>query len=94
MVHGRSFKKRTPHALKSVKAFAQKAMGTEDVRVDPALNKALWSRGVRNVPHRIRVRIARKRNDDEDAKHKLYSYVTYVPVASFKGLETAVVDDE
>lgn len=85
LVHGRSFKNRTPHALKSVKAFAKKAMGTEDVRVDPALNKALWSTGVRNVPHRIRVRIARKRNDDEDAKHKLYSYVTYVPVASFKG---------
>ncbi|KAI8066717.1 ribosomal protein L31e-domain-containing protein [Gongronella butleri] len=94
LVHGRSFKARTPQAVKAVKAFAVKQMGTEDVRVDPALNKALWARGVRNVPHRIRVRIARKRNDDEDAKHKLYSYVTFVPVASFKGLETAVVDDE
>lgn len=85
LVHGRSFKKRTPTAVKAVKAFAQKAMNTKDVRIDPALNKALWARGVRNVPHRIRVRIARKRNDDEDAKEKLYSYVTYVPTTNFKG---------
>jgi hypothetical protein len=60
-------------------------MGTSDVRIDPSLNKALWARGVKHTDHRIRVRIARKRNDDEDAKEKLYSYVTYVPVASFKG---------
>ncbi|SAM00972.1 hypothetical protein [Absidia glauca] len=94
LVHGRSFKSRTPQAVKAVKAFASKHMGTQDVRIDPSLNKQLWARGVRNVPHRIRVRIARKRNDDDEAKHKLYSYVTYVPVTSFNGLETAVVDDE
>ncbi|KAI8883206.1 hypothetical protein K501DRAFT_249890 [Backusella circina FSU 941] len=94
LVFGRSLRKRAPHAIKAVKAFAQKAMGTKDVRVDPSLNKALWSRGVKHINHRIRVRIARKRNDDEDAKEKLYSYVTFVPVADFKGLETTVVDDE
>ncbi|KAI8329733.1 ribosomal protein L31e-domain-containing protein [Chlamydoabsidia padenii] len=93
-VFGRALRKRSPHAVKAVKEFAQKAMGTSDVRIDPALNKALWARGVKHTDHRIRVRIARKRNDDEDAKEKLYSYVTYVPVASFKGLETSVVDDE
>lgn len=90
----RQFKKRAPHAVKAIKAFAQKTMGTADVRLDPSLNKAVWSHGIKKVAHRIRVRIARKRNDDEDAKEKLYSYVSYVPVTSFKGLETAVVDDE
>lgn len=60
-------------------------MGTADVRLDPSLNKAVWSHGIKKVPHRIRVRIARKRNDDEDAKEKLYSYVSFVPVTSFKG---------
>ncbi|ORZ15819.1 ribosomal protein L31e-domain-containing protein [Absidia repens] len=93
-VFGRALRKRAPQAVKAVKEFAQKTMGTSDVRLDPSLNKALWSRGVKHIDHRIRVRIARKRNDDEDAKEKLYSYVTYVPVASFKGLETSVVDDE
>lgn len=81
----RSLRKRTPAAVKAVKAFATKAMGTKDVRLDPALNKALWSRGVKHINHRIRVRIARKRNDDENAKEKLFSYVSYVPVSTFKG---------
>ncbi|KAG5457420.1 MAG: ribosomal protein L31e-domain-containing protein [Olpidium bornovanus] len=95
-VHGRSFKKRTPHAVKSIREFATKAMGTKDVRIDPILNQRLWGRGIKNVPHRIRVRIDRKRNDDEDAKEKLYSYVTYVSVPNnnFKGLQTIVIADE
>ena len=61
-------------------------MFTEDVRLDPKLNKMIWSHGIKNVPHRIRVRLERKRNDDEDAKNKLYTLVTYVPVTSFKGI--------
>lgn len=46
----------------------------------------------RNVPFRIRVRLARRRNDDEDSANKLYTLVTYVPVATFKGLQTENVD--
>ncbi|KAF9965753.1 60S ribosomal protein L31 [Mortierella alpina] len=92
-VHGRSFKKRAPHAIKAIKAFAQKTMGTSDVRVDPSLNKQIWSKGIKTVQHRIRVRLSRKRNDDEEAKEKLYTYVSYVPVTSFKGLETQVCDE-
>ena len=93
-VHGKSFKKRAPTAVKAIKAFAEKMMGTKDVRVDPALNKAVWGRGIRNVPHRIRVRLARRRNDDEEAKEKLYTVVSFVRVSSFKGLETETVDEE
>ncbi len=101
LVHGRSFKKRAPWAVKSVVAFAQKAMGTQDVRLDPKLNQELWSRGIKSVPHRMRLKLesecARwpeggrwliffvgKRNDDEGAKEKLYTYASYVPVTTFK----------
>ncbi|KAI0048647.1 ribosomal protein L31e [Auriscalpium vulgare] len=94
LVHGRAFKKRAPTAVKSVVAFAQKAMGTTDVRLDPKLNQALWARGVKSVPHRIRVKLERKRNDEENAKEKLFTYVTYVIVPSFKGLQTTVIDAE
>ncbi|KAG0699425.1 60S ribosomal protein L31 [Suillus ampliporus] len=94
LVHGRSFKKRAPWAVKSVVDFARKSMGTTDVRLDPKLNQALWARGVKSVPHRIRVKLERKRNDDEGAKEKLYTYASHVPVTSFKGLQTAVVDAE
>ncbi|KAJ3184479.1 60S ribosomal protein L31 [Gaertneriomyces sp. JEL0708] len=92
-VHGKTFKKRAPTAVKAIRAFAVKAMGTSDVRVDPSLNKAIWERGIKAVPHRIRVRLARRRNDAEDAKEKLYTYVTYVPVTNFKGLLNETVDE-
>merc|ERR1711943_60628 len=77
-VHGLTFKKRAPRAVQAVKKFAQKVMKTSDVRVDVKLNKAIWSKGIRNVPRKIRVQISRRRNDDEDATEDLYSYVTVV----------------
>uniref|UniRef100_A0A6M2DKJ5 Large ribosomal subunit protein eL31 n=1 Tax=Xenopsylla cheopis TaxID=163159 RepID=A0A6M2DKJ5_XENCH len=91
-LHGIGFKKRAPRAIKEIRKFAEKQMGTPDVRVDTRLNKQLWSKGIRNVPFRIRVRLARRRNDDEDSANKLYTLVTYVPVATFKGLQTENVD--
>jgi large subunit ribosomal protein L31e len=53
-------------------------MGVKDVRVSPPLNQAVWARGVRSPPNRIRVRFERKRNDDENAKEKLYVLASYV----------------
>merc|ERR1711992_162157 len=85
-LHGIGFKYRAPRAIKEIKKFALKQMGTDDVRIDTRLNKHVWNQGVRNVPYRIRVRLARLRNEDEDSPNKLYSLVTHVNVASFKGL--------
>merc|ERR1719313_1155536 len=70
VLHGIGYKKRAPRAVKEVKAFAKKMMGTDDVRVDTKLNKFLWSQGIKGVPGRVRVRLARKRNDDEEATEK------------------------
>ncbi|KAJ0751682.1 putative ribosomal protein L31e [Helianthus annuus] len=85
--HGCTFKKKAPKAIKEIKKFAQKAMGTTDVK----LNKYVWSRGIRSIPRRIRVR-----NDDEDAKEELYSLVTVAenPAKGLKGLGTKIIDDE
>jgi len=47
---------------------------------------------IRNVPFRVRVRLSRRRNDDEDSANKLYTLVTYISVSSFKGLQTENVD--
>merc|ERR1712055_1101775 len=91
-IHGVGFKYRAPRAIKEVRKFAEKMMGTPDVRIDTRLNKHMWSQGIRNVPYRVRVRLARKRNEDEDSPHKLYTLVTYVPVTSFKGTQTVNVD--
>merc|ERR1719159_1627679 len=97
-VHGKGFKKRAPQAIKAIRAFATNAMGTKDVRLDSKLNKQVWSGGIRHVPRRIRVSLARKRNDDEDAKEKLYTLVSLIPdvilTKSYRaGVVTQTLDD-
>ncbi|CAF3599206.1 unnamed protein product, partial [Fusarium graminearum] len=92
-LHGVTFKKRAPKAIKEIKAFATKSMGTSDVRIDPQLNKKVWEQGIKGVDYRIRVRISRRRNDEEGAKEKLYSYVQAVNVKDPKGLPTVVVEE-
>ena len=52
------------------------------------MNRFVWSTGIRNVPRKIRVRISRKKNEDEDAKEKFYSLVQHVQVSTFDGLKT------
>ena len=47
----------------------------------------------RHLDECAQVRLSRKRNDDEEADEKLYTLVEHVPVASFKELETKVVED-
>merc|ERR1711990_53011 len=93
-IHGLQFKKRAPRAIREIKKFAESMMGTPDVRIDVSLNKFVWSKGVRNVPRRARVRLARRHNDDEDSANKLYTLVTYVKVDSFKGLQTIGVESD
>merc|ERR1719474_712213 len=78
-IFGIGSKRRAPRAIKAVREFAVKQMATQ---------------GVKGVPCRVRVRLARKRNEDEDSVHKLYTYITHVPIASFKGVHTTNVDSE
>mmetsp|Transcript_22121 Transcript_22121/g.49104 ORF Transcript_22121/g.49104 Transcript_22121/m.49104 type:complete len:121 (+) Transcript_22121:97-459(+) len=88
------FLKRAPKAILTIRRVAAKTMGTRDVRIDTKLNKFIWSRGVRNTPTRVRVRLSRKRNDDEEAKEKMFTLVQHIPVESFKGLATENVRDD
>jgi large subunit ribosomal protein L31e len=92
-VHRFQFKRRAPRAIKEIRKFAQKAMNTQDVRVDAGLNKYIWATGIKNPPTRVRVRLSRKRNEDEDADEKLYTLAQLVEVSSFKGLLTESVID-
>jgi large subunit ribosomal protein L31e len=87
-IKGQQFKRRAPRAVKEIRKFAVKAMGTKDVRIDAGLNKFVWATGIKNPPTRVRVRLSRKRNEDEDAEEKLYTLAQLVEVSSFKGLQT------
>ncbi|GFH59294.1 large subunit ribosomal protein L31e [Chaetoceros tenuissimus] len=90
--HRITFKKKAPRAIKEIKKFAQKAMGTKDIRIDAKLNKFIWSRGVKNVPNRVRVRLSRKRNEDDESDEQLYTLAQLVEVDGFKGLQTETVN--
>ncbi|XP_068932150.1 large ribosomal subunit protein eL31-like [Petaurus breviceps papuanus] len=92
-IHGIGFKKRAPRALKEIHKFVMKEMGTPDVHIDTRVNKAVWAKGIRNILYHIRVCLSRKRNKDEDSSNKLYTLVTYVPVTTFKSLQTVNVDE-
>merc|ERR1711959_359983 len=85
-LQGIAFKKRAPRSVRDIRRFAQKEMHTQDVRVDTQLNSHMWSRGIRNVPRLVRVRISRKKNEEEDAKQPFYSTVQLLEVESFAGL--------
>merc|ERR1711934_528167 len=93
-LHGSTFKKRAPRAIRAIKKFATQMLGTSDVRIHPQLNRAVWSKGIKNIPHRVRVRCERRRNEDEDAKERLFTIVTHVIVDpldakhGFAGLQT------
>jgi len=93
-VHGVQYKKRAKTCIRTIQKFAAKAMGTKDVRIDTKLNKFVWSSGIRYVPRRVRVRLSRKRNEDEEAKEKMYTLCQHVPVESFKNLQTETVRDD
>ncbi|EGW00523.1 60S ribosomal protein L31-like [Cricetulus griseus] len=92
-IHGVGFKKHAPQALKKIRKFSMKEMGTPDVCIDTRPNKAVWAKGIRNVPYHIRVRLSRKRNKDEESPNKLYTLVIYLPVTTFKNLQTVNVDE-
>ncbi|XP_048203342.1 60S ribosomal protein L31-like [Perognathus longimembris pacificus] len=91
-IHEVGFKKWAPRALKEIWKFAMKEIGTRDMRIDTRLNKAVWAKGIRNVPYRILVRLSRKRNENEDSPNKLYILVTYVLLTTLKNLQVVNVE--
>jgi len=91
LLKGRTFNKRAPTAVKKIRGFAQNLMRTKDNRVDATLNNFLWSRGVKGVPDRVRVKIQRKVAESSESTSKrkhLYTVISHVPCTNFKGLLT------
>ena len=52
--------------MKEIKKFAATTMSTKKVLLEPTLNAFVWHKGIRNVPYRVRVKLSRQRNADED----------------------------
>jgi large subunit ribosomal protein L31e len=63
--------KRTPRAVRFVREYITRHMKPDNVLIMPEVNEALWSRGLKKPPRRIRVRAVK--NADGDVKIYLAS---------------------
>jgi large subunit ribosomal protein L31e len=54
--------RRSEKAMMVLKAFAVRHMKAGTVKVDAAVNTAVWARGIKSPPHKIRVKMTK---DDE-----------------------------
>jgi large subunit ribosomal protein L31e len=84
LTHRIQFKKKAPRAVSEIRKLVSKMMRTPDVRIDSKLNEYIWSNGIRNLPKKIRVRVSRKRTDeDAEKKSEWYSLVQHIDVDDF-----------
>ena len=70
-----AFKRRAPRCMDVIRKFAQKAMCTEDVRIDPTVNQYVWSKGIHNVPTRIRIQLDRQVNNEDEEEKKVWVWL-------------------
>ena len=57
--------RRTDRVINIIKEFTQRHMQTNKVKIDQDLNRHIWSRGKKNPPRKIRLRMI-KEDDDND----------------------------
>lgn len=76
-------KKHDPWSLEETQKSAMKETGTPHVHVDTQFTKALWAKGIRNVPQCMHVQLSREHTEDEDSTHRLYALVTALPATTF-----------
>ncbi len=60
--------KRVPRAIRFLRSFIERHMKTEKVWISPEVNEAIWSRGKKKPPRRIRVRAVK----EEDGTVRVY----------------------
>lgn len=56
-------KKRTPRAVRILKAFIMRHMKPQSIRITKDVNEHLWSRGIEGAPRKVRVRAVRDADD-------------------------------
>jgi large subunit ribosomal protein L31e len=61
-----------------IKEFATRHMKAEEIKIDEALNREMWQRGIRHPPRRIRVKMTKDEDDvvtvspySEEAKEEI-----------------------
>lgn len=87
LVKGCSQKRWADCAVRNLRKLIQKQFKTDmDVKIDMDLNKAIWSRGKKKLPTRIRVEVGKRPAFKDNAKTEMFVKNVFVP--SFKGLQS------
>ncbi|KAM0688190.1 60S ribosomal protein L31B [Conglomerata obtusa] len=85
-----SWKYKAPFAVRNIKRLIQKNFHSEDeVLIAPELNKAIWVRGMKHVPKKVRIRV--EKGPCTKNPEKSVFRVSLVIVGGFKGLLTQTV---
>ncbi|VCX37207.1 unnamed protein product [Gulo gulo] len=58
-IHSVSFKKCASWELKEIQKFALEEVEIPDVCIDTRFSKAVWAKGIRNVPYRLHTVVQR-----------------------------------
>lgn len=82
-----SWRYKAPFAIRNIKRLIQKNFHSQDeVLIAPELNKAVWVRGMKHVPNKVRIRVERGPCTKNPEKNVFR--VSLVIVGGFKGLLT------
>ncbi|TMI60945.1 hypothetical protein E6H16_07365, partial [Candidatus Bathyarchaeota archaeon] len=55
--------KRTPRAVRYIRAFAARRMKSDDVSISEETNQLLWARGISKPPRHVRLRVVKDKDD-------------------------------
>lgn len=55
--------KRTPRAVRYIRAFAARRMNSDEVSISEETNQLLWARGISKPPRHVRLRVVKDKDD-------------------------------
>ena len=55
--------KRTPRAVRILRNYVKKNMGSDNILISSEVNEELWSRGIESPPREIRIRAIRDKEN-------------------------------
>src|SRR3712207_7344259 len=61
--------KRTDRVVNMIREFGQKHMKSDQIKLDQALNRQLWSRGKTNPPRKVRVKMVKEEDGTRSEEH-------------------------
>ncbi len=65
VVYGRRIPRprRTPRAIRHLRAFVRRHLRCDAVIIDPEVNEFMWARGIQHPPRKIRIRAVKTEDD-------------------------------